>query len=127
MSEHKDTREFPTDAGTSDGIVGDGETMAGHGGAGAQAEANEFYDELGAIIEGKEGDEVHHPDTGDVPVDTRPIETDAGTSDGIVGDGEKMTGHGGPEAQEGANEFYEELGAIIEGKEGDNVHHPDME
>lgn len=58
--------------------------------------------------------------------DTKPIHTQAGTSNAIVGDGEKLTGKMGPDDTEEASDFYEEIGAAIEGKEGDDVHNPDM-
>lgn len=59
--------------------------------------------------------------------DTRPIHTRAGTSDGIVGNGEKMTGRAGEDVQEEASDFYEEIGAIIQGKDVEDLHTPDME
>ncbi|MBA3534746.1 MAG: hypothetical protein H0T73_22770 [Ardenticatenales bacterium] len=58
---------------------------------------------------------------------TKPIHTFAGTSDGIVGNGEPVSGKDGPETQERASDFYEEIGAAILGKEGEDVHGPDME
>lgn len=68
---------------------------------------------------------MSHPDNQDK--DTRPIHTMAGTSDGVVGNGEKLTGKDGPETQERASDFYEEIGAAIQGKQGEDVHGPDME
>ncbi len=59
----------------------------------------------------------------------RPITTRMGVSDGIVGnEGEQtLTGQGTEEDQEQASDFYEEIGAVIQGKSGEDVHGPDME
>ncbi len=58
---------------------------------------------------------------------TKPIVTEAGVSNGIVGDGEMVSGRGTEEDQEEASAFYAEIGAVIQGKEGEDIHHPDME
>lgn len=59
--------------------------------------------------------------------DTREIHTRAGTSDGIVGNGEKMTGKAGPEVQEEASRGYEAMGAIMQGKDIEDFHEPTLE
>ncbi|HBY97841.1 MAG: hypothetical protein M5U01_31255 [Ardenticatenaceae bacterium] len=51
-----------------------------------------------------------------------PIFTIAGESDGEVGDGEFMSDM---EYDEG-DEFYEELGALVEGQEEEDLHTPDL-
>lgn len=51
-----------------------------------------------------------------------PIFTRAGESDGEVGDGEFLSDR---EYDEG-DEFYEELGALIEGKDVEDQHTPDL-
>jgi hypothetical protein len=62
----------------------------------------------------------HHRDE----KDTTPINTRAGTTDGRVDTGEPMTGVGGPEAQQEASDFWEQIGATIEGKHEGEVHEP---
>lgn len=57
----------------------------------------------------------------------KPIHTRAGTSDGEVGNGESLTGKAGPDDQAEATDFYEEIGAMIQGKESDEIHEPSME
>ncbi|MGH2542585.1 MAG: hypothetical protein ACRDIB_07305 [Ardenticatenaceae bacterium] len=56
----------------------------------------------------------------------RPTWGDDGVDDTIIGLGEPLTGQGTEEDQEEAQDFLEEIGAIIEGKGEGDVHHPDM-
>ena len=46
---------------------------------------------------------------------------------GNLGQDVPWTGRAGPEAQEGANDFYEEIGAAILGKDEEDVHEPDLD
>ncbi len=64
-----------------------------------------------------------HDDQQDYP----PIQTRGGTSDGIVGNGEPITGQSGPQDQEEATDFWEELGAAALGKDSDEVHEPGVD
>lgn len=128
MDAQRDDRIFPTEAGASDGIVGNDEPLTGKGGKAAQEAASDGYEELGALREGKSGDAVHHADMGAFPADDHRIfPTEAGASDGVVGNDEPLTGHAGKQVQEAASDSYEELGALLEGKSGDAIHHADME